>query len=158
MKKLGVMVNNLAASQLAFYLINYANLVTSESKCDVILFYDNPTVPCVNLNCASMQVEEAWGFDAPVVATNLSLANKLLKIGGPTKKYFYLWDLEWMRLKEKHFESLQHIYRNPLLKLLARSKSHAQVIESCWNRQIDGIVDNCDINTILEITDANKNK
>src|SRR5438270_13265760 len=112
-KKLGILLPDLGANQLAFYATNYANQAAIHDGQEIILFYETPCVPCIlNISFATMQVYEAYSFDGPLIATNLNLANKLLSCFGTNKKYFYVWDLEWLRMQNKNFEKLHHIYTN----------------------------------------------
>ena len=139
--KLGILLNNLGPSQLAFNAICEANKYAASGKHAAFLFYERQALPCLKLGVASMQIAEAWNFDGVTIATDLSTAIKLAKFPSPKEKFFYVWDLEWMRNGVQPYEVYASIYRNPSYKLLARSQSHKQVIESCWNRSVHAIID-----------------
>lgn len=151
MHKLGVMVDNLGPNQLAFYLINYGNKMTMEDNKELIVFYSNPQSPCLNIGFPIMQISEAWSYNGPLIATNFNLASQLIKFTGTPHKYFYVWDLEWLRMPNKQFQVLVDVYRNPRLKLIARSEEHARVINSCWNTEVVGVVDNFNVEKIYDI-------
>lgn len=146
--KLGILLDNLGPNQLAFNVIKNGNEV---KDFDFIAFYENFLRPCIPPNFAIMQSFEAWSYDGALVATNLSTAGKLISYPICKHKYFYVWDLEWIRLKEKHYGGLQPIYNHPKLKVIARSQSHKDIIENCWNVKVAGIVDDCNISKIQEI-------
>lgn len=146
--KLGVLVNNLGPSQLAFNIIKNVNQSTGF---DFIAFYENFLRPCIPMNFATMQIYEAWGYDGILIATKLSNAAQLVKFPLAKNKFFYVWDLEWLYAKEKYFRYLQGIYANPELKLIARSQSHKDLIEDCWNVKVAGIVDDFNIKQLKEV-------
>jgi hypothetical protein len=154
--KLGIMVNDLSGSQQGFYLINYMNYAVNQGH-EVTVFYEIPSIPCVSIGFGIMQIHEAFSYDAPVIASNINLACKLASFPGPSEKFFYLWDLEWLRMPQKQYSMLQSIYRNPAYKLIARSKEHASVIESCWNVPVAGIVENFNIEHIVRMINAKHN-
>jgi hypothetical protein len=151
-KKLGIIIPDLGANQLAFFAANYANKVTIQDGHEIVVFYETPCVPCIqNISFATMYLHEAYSFDGALIATNLALAAKLCNFIGTNKKFFYVWDLEWLRMQNKNFEKLHQIYANDRLKLIARSKEHAKIISDCWNVNVNGIVEDCSIDKIMEI-------
>tara|TARA_A100001201_G_scaffold143423_1_gene145002 strand:+ start:1114 stop:1380 length:267 start_codon:yes stop_codon:yes gene_type:complete len=86
-----------------------------------------------------------------VISTTIEDADKTLKASSASSKFLYLWDLEWLDAP-MYYETAMRILRDDRLKIIARSKSHAEVIESYCNKSVTGIVDNWDINKLLEIT------
>ena len=100
----------------------------------------------MNPNFAIMQSSEAFAFDGTLVATTLNTASKLLKFPSAKEKYFYVWDLEWMRLKNKSFDGLSQVYGSKELNLIARSEEHKWAIESAWNNSVKDIIPNFDMN------------
>ncbi len=154
--KLAVMLNNLGPSQLAYNLVLQANaLVGSRSDLDVVALYESLCRPCISMNFASMQVVEGWGFDGPVVATSFSTAEKLIRFPAASKKLFLVWDLEWLRVKEKSFRQQLAVYGNTELTLLSRSKDHAKAISDCWNRE-SLVVEDFDLARIIEVATGEK--
>lgn len=152
MLKIAGLVNNLGPSQLAYHAIHNINYtLINKPELDILLFYENVNRPCLPLNFAVMQMYEAWNYDGICVATDLNTAAKLINFPGPKRKFFYVWDLEWLRLKQKHFNVLYNIYAAPQLELLARSKSHAKLIEDCWNTKVTSIIDNFNLREIMEL-------
>jgi hypothetical protein len=147
----GFLVNNLGSNQLAYYLIRNINqYLDRENPTDIIIFYEQLTRPCFIPNCAVMYTQEAWSYDGVVIATNLSTAEKLLRFPSPKKKYFYVWDLEWLRHSGK-FSDYKKLYRNPELKLIARSVQHAHIIEQCWNTSVAAIIENVNIEKLVQL-------
>lgn len=151
--KLGVIVDNLGPNQLAYNVIKAGNFLKG---CDYIVFYENFLKPCIPTNFATMQMFEAWGYDGTMIATNLSSASQLSNFPLVKHRYFYIWDLEWLRMKEKHFRPLAEVYRNPNLILIARSENHKNVIETCWNVKVAGIVDDFEMSQLYEVVQCHK--
>lgn len=142
--KLGIILENLGASQLAYYTIKEINnWLKNNPSDDIIVFYDTLSKICLEPKCAIMQINEAWGFHGPMIATSLKSAAKLISFPTPSPKLYYAWDLDWLRpYTTKDFTTLHNIYSNPELKFIARSGDHANAINKCWNRDIIGIVNN----------------
>lgn len=153
MHRLGIAVPSLGAGHLSYVLVRNVNqLLRRGYDTDVVLFYENLTRPGLWPDCAVMQMAEAFGYDAPMIATSLSTAEKLLRFPGPAKRVFYVWDLEWLRLgNQKQFEHLQSVYGNTRLMLVARSRDHARVLENAWNRPVAAIVEDFALKPLLEI-------
>lgn len=149
--KLGVMVSDLGASQLSYNLIRRVNArLAGKGGLDVIAFYEAPVNPCLPMNFSRMPAYEAWGYNGAVVATTFSTARKLQGFPSPKVRAFYLWDLEWVRGRNRlsHAEWAA-VYRDPSLSLLVRNRDHADLVEQCWNRPVAGIVDDFDLEAIL---------
>ncbi len=150
--KLGILLNNLGPNQLAYNVIKTGNFIKDS---DYIVFYENFLKPCIPANFATMQLFEAWGYDGTMIATNLSSAAQLITFPLAKQKYFYVWDLEWLRMKEKAFRPLCNIYRSGLT-LLARSETHKKVIEDCWNVKVAAVLDDFNVDQLKEIVNGTK--
>lgn len=149
MRKFGVLLNDLSASQLSYYFIRNTNrLLAERADIDVIAFVDHMVKPCLNPSFAVMHMAEAYAYDAVMVATNLGTAFKLLTFPCSIRKHFYVWDLEWCR-RPSMYDSFASIYRNPELSLWARGTSHSQLIENAWNRPAEKLVDDFKWSDIL---------
>lgn len=152
MKKIGFAVYDLSQSQLAFNLITNGNIaVGSDYLTDVIAFYEHHRRPCVAMQFGAMQIMEAWGYESPIVATTLNTAAKTLRFPTASQKFFYVWDLEWLRGESSSFEDLASVYRDERLKLVARSVDHKLAIESAWNRPVAAVIEDCDVQAFLRL-------
>jgi hypothetical protein len=156
--KIGFIVNNLGGNQQAFYLINYINSAIVKNRDDITIFYEIPVIPCIGTNFGIMQLNEAYGYDGVLIANNLMLADKMAYFPGTKEKYFYVWDLEWLRIANKNFHILHPMYNNPLYKLIARSHEHSKIISDCWNTEVVGVVDDFNINQFIEIINEQRAK
>lgn len=139
--KIGFMVESLEPSEL----ITQITIKSLEvNDLDVILFFEKLGRAATFHLCSNMHVMEAYSFDAPLIATNLNTASKLIGFPTPKPKFFFLNDLEWLRFPQKNYDSFETIYRNRELTLIARSDDHAKLMENCWNVKIDYILNNYD--------------
>ena len=150
MNKIAIMLDDLGPSQLAHTVICQGNdLCANHQGYDVVALYEDLQRPCIPMNFACMQIAEGWAFDGVVVATSFSTAEKLLSFPSASKKLFMVWDLEWIRLKQKSFRQLLSVYGNEQLTLLARSYDHAKAIADCWNRTVK-VIEDFNLKSIIE--------
>lgn len=142
MNNINFLLNDLNASQLSYFLIRESNKYIS-SDLDIIIFFNDISKVCVKPNFALMGMQESFGVFGPTVATCCKTAATLINNIGQSKreKYFYVWDLEWLRGQQKVFDRYKDIYWHPHLQLIARSEEHKKIIENCWNRKVVGICD-----------------
>ena len=149
-----VLVENSGANQLSFCVIAELNKLTQiRPEIDAILFYENQHKNCIPANFSTMQMSEAWGQTGPIIATSFSTANKLTSFPSE-KKFFYVWDLDWIR-NSYRYESLSKVYTDASLNLIARSESHKKAIENAFNRKVSYVVSDFNINEILSILEEN---
>ena len=148
--RFGIMVNSLDMSQKCFYIVKQLNeLVDQSYRFSPYVFYKEYAKSVdVNRFC-SLQDKEAWAFDAPVIATDLESAQTLIHLPQPTRKFFYVWNLEWI-FNNYTYGYLQDLYQNDELELIARNESHADLITKCWKKPVD-IMDNFDYNILQKI-------
>lgn len=152
MNKLGIAAPDFGANQLGYLAITKTNEYLLESyDVDVIGFYENLVRYSISPNFACMQAVELWGYDGPVVACSLNLAQDVLKIPTVADKYFYIWDLEWIHLVDKDYGKLKEVYSNMDLKLITRSQDYADIIKKVWNRKVDYVVEDFETRKLVEI-------
>jgi len=136
MNKIGVVLNNLASSQAAFYAIMRANrLLKERSGIDFALFIEQPAQMCVHPNFAVFPVVDSYNWSGDLIATDLNNAQIVANTAGAGRKFFYMWDLEYLRFNPRQsYEALASVYRDERLQLIARSQHHRRFIASNFNR------------------------
>lgn len=142
-KQAGILIDRMNLSQLGVKLSVALNEIEVDyTDLDVILFNGTQeTLPTI-ARFALMQQCEAWDLAAPVMATSLNTAQMLLKMPCPTRKYFYVYNLEWIYLQNTPpYSALQSVYQNDDIELIARSDSHYDVLKRCWKEPIATIED-----------------
>lgn len=149
---INVLVPDLNASQLNYYLINNINKYQEDNKnINIQVFTENLSRFCVKPNFGVMNVSEAWGQSGPFIATNISTAAKLISYPLASKKIFYIWDLEFIRQNYRVYDYYAPFYLNKELELVCRSKDHKALVENAFNREVKHIISNFNLNKILEI-------
>ena len=149
-KQIGFIVEDLTSSQLSFNLIKNLNDFLEDSDVDCVVFFENAGSPVVNPNFSIMSINEIWNFDGDLIATSMSTALRLSKTFSPNRKFYYVWDLEWLH-NPVNFGTVMEIMRDDRLKIIARSKSHADVIENFSNKEVVGIVEDWNTEQLLEL-------
>ena len=153
LKNFSVLVPNTGANQISFCLIKQLNnLFEADPSVDVIVFYENRHKNCLPANFSTMEISQAWNHKGPMIATTLSTAEKLISFPCE-KKFFYVWDLSWIRNSRQVsiYEKYKSIYTDKSLHIIARSESHKKAIENCFNREVKHVVSDFNIKDILEI-------
>lgn len=151
MKKLSVLVNNTIASQLIFTAIKNLNELVNHDV-SPILFVENPTPILMATLFPVMQISEGWAGDGTYIATCPNTASKLESFPNSTKKYFYIWDLEWQRQTRQYWHTqYAEIIRHPEIILIARSKAHAANIENCFNKPVSHIISDFDYRELMKL-------
>jgi hypothetical protein len=135
-QSIGIVLNNLASSQAAFYAIVRANqLLKSRSDIDFALFIEQPAQICVQPNFAVFPVVDSYNWSGDLIATDLNNAQIVANTVGAGRKFFYIWDLEWLRFNPRQsYEALATVYRDNRLQLITRSKHHQRFIANNFNR------------------------
>ena len=155
-KRLGFLLHDLSPSQISYQLIKTGNeLLKTTDKIDLALFYRNFSVSVAEANFGTFTAYECFNYTGIVVATDLQGAANILKWPGPNrnKMYFYLNDLEWIRLRGQpgvDFESLAAVYLNPKLNIICRSETHKEIFESCW-RKCAGVIEGGDVKQFVKL-------
>lgn len=153
LKNLSILVPNIGASQSSFYLINELNnLAKIRPELDAIVFYENRHKSCLPTNFSTMEISEAWCNSGPVVASSYSTASKMSSFPSE-RKLFYVWDLEWLRSRDvyQRYEQHKDVYCDESIELIARSDSNKRCIENAFNRPVEHVVDDFNLEKILEI-------
>jgi hypothetical protein len=142
---IGILLDDLGHSQLAFHAIKSANALTESGEADVSLFFSSGNRSSLQTFCPVFPLVYSVGFKGVLVATSLRTASWLTRVAAPARKLFYCWDLEWTRLapQDKQYEQLIRVYRSAAYKLVARTPEHATLISQAWNRPVTDVVPEC---------------
>lgn len=141
-KQFGIMLNNIGPHQQGLCINRNMELLVKQSyEYAPIIFYSEYGIPYLSSNISMMQDIEAWDFPHPVIANDISTVLKLINCPLPTKKMFYIWDLEWLYNKSYTFDLLKQIYLNEQIELISRSLEHDRLITKLWKKPIAIIED-----------------
>ena len=147
-RSLGIIVDWLGQNQRSYTIIDEMNEAVN-FVCPIVFFVDNKELPLRKCKFAMMDVQEVWAFPHSVIATSVETAKILLECPLPTKKFFYMWDLDWL-YKNGDFQEYRQIYRE--LTPIVRCEEHAQVIRKCWLQQSVKVIEDFNHEQIIELS------
>ena len=147
---IAAVINNLGPSQNSYYLIKEFNKAASDKSMSLSVFFERSAIPVVStmFSCRSVSFISSYHHNA--IATSLEEANILLRGNNSSKKFLYLWDLEWLRNPGQYNDTCDMLL-DKRLNIIARSESHATMIENFCNKKPVGIVDNWNIGQLIEV-------
>ena len=97
-----------------------------------------------------MSLNEIWNFNGVLVSTNINTTLALKKCFAPSKKIFYVWDLEWTRPHGHDFLYNIKAFKN--INLIARSDEQAEAIKNYCNIDVSGIVEDFNLQELYKVT------
>ena len=150
MINISALLPDLSISQNSFYLIKEFNKCLSDTDLSMGVFHLRAALPPIQPLFSCKNVAFLNSYNGVIVSTRIEEANITLKSYCKTDRYLYLWDLDWLE-NPVHFSTAMETMRDPKLKLIARSESHAEVIKNFCNREVCGIVDNWSMGQLLVI-------
>lgn len=150
MINISALINDLSASQNSFYMIKEFNKCIDNTDLSVGVFCNRHCVPVIQPLFACRLANFLVSYNGIVIATTLEEAEIILKLPNKSSRYLYLWDLDWLE-NPVFFSSAMNILRDDKLQILARSESHAKVIDNFANREVKGIIDNWNIDQVLKL-------
>lgn len=143
MVSIGVLVKDAGVSQLNFNIIkNFNQFIFGDQRSYCAMFFENMVQPMARVLFPIFNIAEAYEWKETLIATSLSNAHKLIHFPACKNKLFYVWDLEWIRLRMKDYALLGSIYNAPNLKIIARSKAHADLLSEVWGCKVHDVVEN----------------
>lgn len=154
---IAAVVNNLGPSQKCFYLIKEFNKTIASTNTCTSVFFERAAIPVVPTMFSCKSISFLSGYHHNAIATSFEEANILLKSNNAAKKFLYLWDLEWLRNPNK-FSQACDLLLDKRLNIIARSDSHATMIDNFCNKEPIAIVDNWHLATLLKAVHDVNNK
>ena len=145
----GIM-HDFGPSQKSFYMIKEFNKLAALKDFSMSAFYSRPSMPVTKPFFSCRNISFLSGYNGMAIATSLQDADILLKSHNNSTKYLYLWDMEWLK-NPLEFSVACDILSDKRLNLIARSESHASVINNFCNKKVVGTVDNWNIGQLLDL-------
>jgi hypothetical protein len=124
--KFGVLANDLGMNQM---LHSLNKKVGGNNNYSPALFFKNPQRSPYTFQFPTFHYSEMFGFNGDVYITDWADLDFLSTLFVSGRKYFYIWDLNWLNNYEK--------YQTLLLKdisLITRSKTHHDLVRNCWGK------------------------
>lgn len=153
MINIAAVIEHLGPSQKSFYLIKEFNKAVRNNNICVSAFFQKSTVPVTPLMFSSKSCSFLSGFHHNAISTTISEADILLKSSNNAKKYLYLWDLEWI-YEPQNYSTICNVLLDRRLSIIARSDSHAKLIENFCNKKPIATLDNWNIDKLISIIEG----
>lgn len=136
--RIGILLPHLGPTQMAYEIITALNItLMNKINFDFTLFVEEILMPCTKPLCAIMNIAEIHAYHGNLITTTIQ--NTMFTLGAVAiqRRFFYLWDLEWLRLGRQNYLQNMSVYRNSNIQLITRSQSHAdQLNEYCGNTSV----------------------
>lgn len=157
MINIAAIVNHLGPSQKSFYLIKEFNKALSAKNVCASVFFERSAIPVVPVMFSCRSISFISGYHHNAIATSFSEANVLLKSNNASNKFLYLWDLEWLRNPGK-FSDACDLLLDDRLNIIARSDSHATMIENFCGKKPIAVIDNWHLPSLIKVVSDVANK
>lgn len=141
---------DLSPSQKSFYLIKEFNKCMNDTDISPSVFHNRNCIPPKHPFFATKMSLFMSSFNGVLIGTTLEEARTILKLPEKSDRYLYLWNLDWLK-NPVRFQTAMQILRDDKIKIIARSVSHADLIENFCNKKTVGIVDNWNMKQLLNI-------
>ena len=147
---IGILKTSLQNNDKDFFTIHNINKLTSTNTTSCI-FCDNIDPNFIlPIKATVLQRANAFDFRGMLITDELVRAQDLINITYPKKRFLYLYHLEWPHITELKFTHIQRILLNDNIELIARSNSHAELIEHLFKKP-KYIMPEWDYKTLIEI-------
>lgn len=154
MISVSAIVDHLGPSQKSFYLIKEFNKTSHRTDICVSVFFERASIPVTPLMFSCKSIAFLSGYHHVAISTTIANTDMLLKSNNNAKKYFYMWDIEWLT-KPSHYSNISKVLLDPKLSIICRSESHEKLLFNFCNKKAVGIVDNWNINQLIDIINRN---
>lgn len=144
------MLDTLSASQNSFYLIKEFNKLQSDNQYSPVCFYNNLSATPVKTHFACMNISYYSHFDGVTITTSIDTANTAIKTNNNSKKFLYLWDMEWLR-NPMDFNYVNSVLSNDDIAIISRSNSHSDLIKNYCNKEVAGVVQDWNMEQLEKI-------
>ena len=111
-KNIGIVLNHLGASQLAYLAIHNANTINKKGEHELLLFFKTMVQPCLVVQAACMHIAELYSFTGTIISTDIDSNITVINIPTACKKVFYVWDLEWLRDHKDYKYNMVSLLKN----------------------------------------------
>jgi hypothetical protein len=147
MPMIGIIVDDIESTPFMHTLFRELNKLSETHDC--YLFANQvKTLPAHNKFCILQQIE-ALQHQGKLISTSLINTQILANCLTCEKKYYYVYDLDWMKMQNFNSRQLTTIFLNKDINLLSRSESHYKVLSKNFKAPA-GIVHNWNHKQIAE--------
>lgn len=147
---ISAIVKNLNASQKNYFLIKEFNKISANPNFSCSIFVEQVGIPVTKPLFSCPAIAFFSGYKGKSIATTLEETVTMIRTATNSDMFLYLWDLEWLNNPVVYEQALL-ILLNDNLRIIARSESHAKIIENFCNKEVCGIVNNWESSKLLQI-------
>ena len=129
---MGVLTNKIDFDQQSVFLIKNLNELNKMYGCCIFCneMYQRPLDIHINI----MQQIKSYSFPGVLITDSLLLTQSMHYNIHVKKKYYYVWNLDWVHLENLRFGQLKIPFYNDEIELIARSQSHANLLEKLFKK------------------------
>ncbi len=131
MKQLAILVDNLGYSQKSKKICDALAKISNEYN-PVVFVAEYSPLP-VPTTFPIMELVKAYDYEATFISTDFYTTQIMNNCLRPIKKYFYVWDLEYL-YSGFNFSILNQMYNNPTVDLIARNKYRFDILKNTWKQ------------------------
>jgi hypothetical protein len=132
MVTVGVIINSHTPSQQWNTILPVLGRLINETDISPMIFCGVMPMRPIIEKVPIFSLMDASGFDGITIANDLSSAHSSLLFPNVKKRYFYMWDLEWLLPDYPGFHQANSIYTDPRLTLISRHQNHYNLFKQCW--------------------------
>lgn len=129
---IGIVVDNISSDVKNYVMFRELNKLSETHNCFV--FTNQIAGLPMNNKFAILQQVEALSHSGVLIATNLMNAQIVRNSLTASKKYFYVYDLDWTKISQFHSKQLTNIFYNDEMELISRSKSHSDILTKLFKK------------------------
>ena len=129
---IGVLTDKIQFNQQSIFLVKNFNQLNETNNCCIFCneMHNRP----VDVHFNIMQQTKSYCFQGTLITDSLLLTQSLHYNIYTKKKYYYVWNLDWIHLEKLRFSQLKIPFYNNEIELIARSQSHAEVLEQLFKK------------------------
>lgn len=148
---LGIIINVFGPNQESQELIESINDDSKKNR-DIAIFYEEKHGIPSALNCGMCHISSAWGYKGDLIATNYSSASKILRMPILGRRYYYIYNFEWLNHRVFSYEPLVSVICDENIELICRTHNHAELIENNFNKKVLAVCGSLNVNDLIGIT------
>lgn len=146
----GVILPHLATSQLSYLVTMNAN------KYNYVLFQKQFLPPLQKIYTMVLPLSDAARVKDVLIGTDLQSAQIMSKMASPSRKIYYVWELEWLQHQCDYLSTVS-ILRDKNIEVIARSEDHKRQIE-LFNCDVKGVIDDFNHDQLMSYLSTPKEK
>lgn len=147
---IGILKGTVHNTDRDFFAIKNLNQLTHTDVSGCLFCNDVAANFVLPIHTNRLHRAHVFNFDGIVITDTLMEAQDLLHATYAKKRFLYLYNLDWPYINNLQFTHIRSVLLNDSIELIARSKSHAQLIEQLFKAP-RYIMPEWDYKTLMEI-------